>query len=47
MEGIGYSLSVNDISKIFNNKINIITYKMIKKYNNIDELIKPFNKTII
>jgi hypothetical protein len=40
-------LSGTDIKNIFNNKIKVILYSDINKYNNIYELLHPYNKVVI
>ena len=40
-------LTGNEIKSILNNKVKIIQYGQINDYNNIDELLSPYNRTII
>ena len=40
-------LTGNDIKQLFNNKIKIITYEELTHYNNIDELLHPYNRVCI
>ena len=40
-------ISSEDIYRIFNGKIKIISYDQIRYYNNIDELLNPFDRVII
>lgn len=42
-----YALSDSDIRNIFNNKIKIIKYSEIKHYNDIEDLLYPYDKTVI
>lgn len=44
---IGYSLSNEEIYNAFDGKIKILTYPELEKFNNIDELLEPYNKVII
>lgn len=41
------ALSDKDILKIFDNKINVILYNDLHKYNNIDEILNNHNRAII
>lgn len=41
------ALSAKDIIKAFNGKIKIISYIDIHKYKNIEELLKPYGRTMI
>jgi hypothetical protein len=40
-------LTSNDIKRIFNNKIKVIPYEDLTKYNNIEDLLHPYNKVMI
>lgn len=44
---VARSLSDTDIKKFLNNQTKIIQYKDLSKYNNIDDLLKPFGHVII
>lgn len=41
------ALSAGDIYKLMNNKVNIVSYKDIHKFNNINELLEPYGKCIL
>lgn len=47
MNKVSYCLSSDDIYKFFNNQIKILTYKEIDKYDNIDQLLFPYNRVMI
>lgn len=42
-----YSLSNNDILNYLDNKCNFHTYKELKNFNNIDELLGKYNKCVL
>jgi hypothetical protein len=42
-----YSLSGSDILECLNNQTLILTYNMLMKYNDIDEILKPFNNFVL
>lgn len=42
-----YSLSNIDIKRLLDNKVKIITHDKIKDYNDINDLLKPYNKVVI
>jgi hypothetical protein len=46
-DDISYALSNFDIMDFFNDKINIVCYKDIHKFNSIDELLGKYNRCII
>jgi hypothetical protein len=46
-EALSYSLSDTDIKKYLNNKTKIIRYPDLKKYNNIDDLLYPYNHVFL
>jgi len=41
-----YPLNTRDIKKYFDNKIKVILYSDIAKYDTIEELLKPFGRVI-
>lgn len=42
-----YSLSDRDITRFFNDKIKIIRYSELDDYDNIVDVLKPYNRTIL
>jgi hypothetical protein len=42
-----FALGGNDIYKYLNGKIKVLEYKEIRKYKDIDSLLKPFDKVAI
>lgn len=46
-DAVAYSLSDTDIKNYLNNKTKIIKYSDLNKYNNIDDLIAPYNHAFI
>lgn len=46
-KGLSYALYTGDIEKAFDNKVNIIEYTSLQNYNNIDDLLKPYGRTIV
>lgn len=47
MEDINYSLSGNDILNALDNKCNLVQYKDVKKFNNINQLLGKYNKCVL
>ncbi len=47
MKGSSYSLSSDDISDYLDGKIKIITYKELRKYQSIDQLLHPYDVVAI
>lgn len=41
------ALSGQDIIKAFNGRINLLTYDDLQKYDNIDEMLKPYGKAVL
>ena len=44
---MSYSLSGEDITRIFDGKIKILLFSDIRLYKNLDELLKPYDRVII
>ncbi len=42
-----YPLSELDIKKAFDGKVKILKYNEIKNYNNVDELLYPYDRVVI
>lgn len=41
------ALTAKDIKEAFNGKINIYTYDELRKFKNIDDVLKPYGRAII
>jgi hypothetical protein len=46
-KSINYALSSSDLKNIFDDKLKIMVYSDLKKYDNINELLSPFNRVCI
>ena len=46
-KSISYALSGGDIKKALDNKVKLITYSDLMEYNNIFDVLKPYNKVVI
>jgi len=44
---IEYPLSGSDIKQALNNKVKLITYSDLMEYDNIFDVLKPYNKVVI
>lgn len=44
---MSYSLSGDDITRIFDGKVKILLFSDIRLYKNLDELLKPYDRVII
>jgi hypothetical protein len=46
-KSISYPLSGGDIKKALDNKVKLITYSDLMQYDNIFDVLKPYNKVVI
>lgn len=44
---MNYSLTGEDISNIFDNKIKIVTYDQLSKFRTVEELLSPYGKVAL
>jgi hypothetical protein len=46
-DSINIALSSNDLKKIFNNKLKVLVYSDVQDYDDIDDLLAPYDRVCI